>query len=165
MTKLRHFDDLGTARFVTFSCYRRLPCLADFRAKEILAQQLDQARHKHGFKILGYVFMPDHIHLVLHPPEGMRLGLVIREIKSRSARQFFAESPVGPSGVTRVFWQRRCYDHNCRTPETVREKINYCHNNPVKLGLVSDPSEWMWSSYNWYQGVLDIPLEVDGIEM
>lgn len=165
MTRLRHFDHLGTGRFVTFSCYRRLPFLSETRPKEIFLRQLDLARTKHCFKILGYVVMPDHVHLVLYPLEGMKMGLVIREIKSHSARQYFAEHPVGEPDAKRVFWQLRCYDHNCRTSETVREKINYCHNNPVKLGLVSDPGEWIWSSYNWYHGVSDVPLGVDEIKM
>ncbi len=43
-------------------------------------------------------------------------------------------------------WQRRCYDRNCRTEEEVWEKVNYCHNNPVKRGLVSRPEDWQWSS-------------------
>jgi putative transposase len=163
MTRLKHWDDLGTARFVTFSCYYRLPSLNHPGAKEIIIEELDRARAKHGFRLLGYVLMPDHVHLVLFPPEGMKLGLVIREIKSRSARRYFAAVRIGPPGATRVFWQRRCYDHNCRMPETVREKIQYCHNNPVKRGLVSEPSEWDWSSYNWYQGRKDVPLMMDAI--
>ena len=81
MTKLKHYDNLGTARFVTFSCYYRLPSLNNPGAKEIVIEELDRARTKHGFRLLGYVLMPDHAHLVLFPPEGMELGLVIREIK------------------------------------------------------------------------------------
>jgi putative transposase len=64
----------------------------------------------------------------------------------------------------RGLWQRRCYDHNCRTPEVVRQKIEYCHRNPVRRGLVDHPSEWRWSSYNWYHGEGQILLNIDGIE-
>jgi len=163
MTRLRHYDDLGTARFVTFSCYQRLPSLVNPGAFELVTEELDRARTKHGFQLLGYVLMPDHVHLVLFPPDGMKLGLVIREIKSRAAKRYFAMTRIGRPGAKRVFWLRRCYDHNCRTPDTVREKIGYCHNNPVKRGLVADPSEWVWSSYNWYQGQRDVPLVVDGV--
>jgi len=44
------------------------------------------------------------------------------------------------------------------------EKIDYCHKNPVAKGLVSAQGEWRWSSYNWYQGVSDVPLKIDSIE-
>lgn len=163
MTKLRHFDDLGTARFVTFSCFRRLPGLKDARAKGILIRHLDETRRKHGFKLLGYVIMPEHVHLVLFPPDGMKLGLVIREIKSRTAREHFAKTKIGHPGATRVFWEPRCYDHNCRSLESVNEKIEYCHYNPVKRGLVTAPAEWAWSSHNWYQGITDVPIQIDPI--
>jgi hypothetical protein len=91
----------------------------------------------------------------------MRLGLVIGEIKSRTAREFFAQSKIGQFGTTRVFWEPRCYDHNCRSSESVNEKIEYCHHNPVKRGLVADPGAWKWSSYNWYQGITDVPIQMD----
>gem|GEM_PF-6924353 len=55
----------------------------------------------------------------------------------------------------------RCYDHNCRSSDKVTEKINYCHNNPVTRGLGSEPGQWRWSSYNWYMGQSDVPLEMD----
>ena len=165
MPKLRHYDNEGTARFVTFCCYRNLPFLDSEVAKRLLLEELNRTRRKHGFKLLAYVIMPEHVHLVLHPPDGMPLGLVVREMKSRSARRWFAEEMSGRQGDKRVFWQKRCYDHNCRTPEATLEKIRYCHANPVRRGLVAEPGEYYWSSYNCYLGVKDVALEVDRFEM
>ena len=165
MTRLRHYDDLGTARFVPFSCFMRRPCLLEDRAMPILASEIDRARNKLGFRLLGYVFMPEHVHFVLWPPVGMKLGLVIGGIKGWTARRYFAGTGIGARGGARVFWQRRCYDHNCRAPETVREKINYCHNNPVRRELVSAPSDWTFSSFNAYQGAQDVPLTIDPIAL
>ena len=90
MPKLKHFDNLGTARFVPFGCFRQGRYLSDPRARELLIKHIDEARKKHGFKLLGYVIMPEHVHLVLLPPDGMKLGSVIREIKSKMAREYFA---------------------------------------------------------------------------
>lgn len=165
MTTLRHYDDLGTARFVTFSCFMRLPSLCEPGAMSILAEEVERARLKYQFALLGYVFMPEHVHLVIWPPDGMKLGRLIGEIKSLSARRYFSGKPLGRKDDVRVFWQRRCYDHNCRTPDTTREKINYCHNNPVKRKLVADPSMWIFSSYNAYQGQGEVPLRVQAIPL
>lgn len=161
MPRLRHYDNLGTARFVTFSTYRRQPTLTNETVIKVVLTCIDTARIKHGFRLVGYVVMPEHVHLVLYPPEGMKLGLVIREIKSISARQIFQSEGSAPEGERRVFWQRRCYDHNCRTPETVVEKIRYCHNNPVKRGLVATPGEYRWSSWGSYHEESDVALVVD----
>ncbi|UCG61305.1 MAG: transposase [Candidatus Zixiibacteriota bacterium] len=160
MPKLRHYDDLGTARFVTICCYRMEKYLVELPALELMVKHIDAAREQDRFKLAGYVIMPEHVHLVLIPPDGMKLGYVIGEMKSRMAREYFSSDMDGRKGEN-VFWQKRCYDHNCRSVASVREKINYCHNNPVRRGLVSVPGEYEWSSYNWYQGIEDVPLRID----
>jgi putative transposase len=167
MPRLRHYDDFGLARFITFSCYRRHPYLDDERCIQALLGQLKALRSDHGIRILGYVIMPDHVHLVLHPPEGRRLGLLIGQMKGRVSHTITAIGPVILSRANGqpAVWQRRCYDYNCRTPEIVKEKIVYCHNNPVQRGLVAAPDDWLWSSCGWYQGDRNAPLEIDGIEL
>ncbi len=177
MTRMHHYDNLGTARFITFSCHdRRALLVADERIESFL-EELKNARQKYLFKLLGYVVMPNHVHLVIYPSDDIKIGSVIGEIKSRAARRIGAilksqgrynrdMVSVNRDGSHRfVLWKRRCYDHNCRTPDTVREKIRYCHMNPVKAGLVADAAEWPWSSYRWYMGYKDAVLEIDGIEL
>ena len=87
MIDLHHYDNLGTARFVTFSCYNRKPLFTDAERFQIFLEELDGARKKHGFSLLGYVIMPTHVHLVIYPNEKSELGKVIGEIKSLSARR------------------------------------------------------------------------------
>ncbi len=167
MPQLRHFDNLGTARFITFSCYRRRKYLSDEANVLILFDQLSTLRSKYSIKILGYVVMPDHVHLVLLPPDGLKLGVLIGQLKGRSARAIIGlrnDISLRSNGQPAV-WQRRCYDHNCRTQEIVIEKIRYCHTNPVKSGLVRVPGDWPWSSFRWYNGDRSRLLEIDEIEL
>jgi len=164
MTNLRHYDGLGAARFITFSCHRRLKLLTDPFAADAVASRLLAARAKFGFDLLAYVIMPNHVHLVINPRDGTKAGAVIGHVKFTSAHRILSKwkathHPLLPAlrverdGELRLaFWQRRCYDHNCRTEASVMEKIEYCHNNPVKWGLVDDPSAWKWSSFQWYCG-------------
>ena len=161
MTKLHHFDGFGTARFVTFSTYRRVKYLEDDRLCVSLADELVWMRRTSGVKIYGYVFMPDHVHLVLHPPDECELGVILGQVKGRSS---FAYGQLLKTKGPEPVWQRRCYDHNCRTPVATREKIEYCHKNPVSRGLVQDPAEWRWSSHNWYNGLKEVPFVIDSIE-
>ncbi|MCH9032024.1 MAG: transposase [candidate division Zixibacteria bacterium] len=176
MPKLRHFDNLGTARFITFSCHNQLPLLEPDSAKETFLRELDSSRTKHEFKILAYVIMPQHVHLLIDPVNEMELGRVIGEIKSRSAREIVAKLRrndvtvlenlrTQKGGEERIsFWKPRCYDHNCRSNDTIIEKTTYCHNNPVKRGLVSSPDEWRWSSYGAYIGESDFAVQIDHFE-
>lgn len=172
MTKLRHYDHLDTSRFVTFSCYRRLTLLGQEAVRDLIVSHLKVFRKRTGIMILGYVIMPEHVHLVLYPPKGISLGVEIGKLKGSASRDLTKIVDEVPKRLLRdgtetkqvAIWHRRCYDHNCRTRETTIEKIEYCHNNPVKRGLISDPSGWRWSSYRWYNGFDDAILEVDGID-
>ncbi len=173
MPKLRHYDHLGTARFITFTCYRRHQYLSHLFARQAMLNELAHMREKQSVKILGYVIMPEHVHLLLIPPDNTRLGGVIGRLKARSARLIFAQlesedrksSPIlVRSDGSRAIWQRRCHDHNCRTPEIVIEKLKYCHENPVKQGLVSNPADWPWSSNNWYHSRKEGVFEIDGFK-
>jgi putative transposase len=174
MPKLRHYDHLNTARFVTFSCYHRHKLLLSPTAIELFLGTLKAIRRERALRIFGYVVINARTwHLVLHPPNTRKLGSVIAELKSKSASRIIAESLVELPGDCRImkgghkrraFWQPRCYDHNCRTRDTVIEKFNCCHTNPVKRGLVAEPAQWRWSSCNWYAGMLGVPLEMDVVE-
>ena len=167
MPRLRHYDNLGTARFVTFSCFRRHPYFEDDAMVMEFLKHVNGLRTECGIRILGYVVMPEHVHLVLHPPDGLELGIVIGQMKGRSARalMLLSDTALYRSEGKPAVWQRRCYDHNCRTVETVREKIRYCHNNPVQRGLVSTPLDWQWSSCRWYEGYRNVPIAMDAYEL
>lgn len=173
MPRLLHYDHLNTVRFVTFSCYRRHQLLTAPTVIRVFLQVLGWIRKQYGIRLFGYVVMPEHVHLVIHPPDGLRLGAVIGELKSKSGSRIIAERLLDLPDSCRVqkngcwrwaFWQPRCYDHNCRTPETVLGRINYCHNKPVSRRLVAEPGDWSWSSYNWYAGRQGVPLAMDVLE-
>ena len=164
---------LNTVRFVTFCCYRRQKLLVHDDVISLFIRELRELRVRRSIRIFGYVVMPEHVHLVLHPPDSLELGPAIGELKSKSASAIIASGlitlpdacVVMKNGVERrAFWQPRCYDHNCRSREIVLEKLNYCHDNPVKRKLVDSPGDWRWSSHNWYCGVVDIPLEMDVLD-
>ncbi|UCE65922.1 MAG: transposase [Candidatus Zixiibacteriota bacterium] len=173
MVKLRHYDNDGRARFVTFSAHQRIPILTNSRSRQVIVDSIDESRRRFGFQLAAYVIMPEHVHLVMIPAVEMKMGQVIGEIKRMSSKrihEFLLQEDndliprltVRRNGEYRfAFWQKRCYDHNIRSEESLWEKVNYCHYNPVKRGLVKEPEAWEWSSYRWYQGCRDVKLEMD----
>ncbi len=174
--KLRHYDGDGRARFITFGTAKKIPLLTNTLYRMAVINAIDSVRNRFRYKLLGYVIMPDHVHLVIIPAEDSGVGRIVGEIKRAAAKDIIAmmrtqQSPVLKKlGIFRngrhkhALWQRRCYDHNCRTTEIVWEKLQYCHNNPVKRGLVSSPASWKWSSYGWYAGQPGSVLEIDTAE-
>ncbi|MEE9443476.1 MAG: transposase [candidate division Zixibacteria bacterium] len=177
MSKLKHYDEFGMARFITFSCYRRYKLFNREYVYEVFLKHLESFRRENDISILGYVIMPNHVNLVLYPHWKIEMGRSIGHLKSKFAYEILSEwKRIKKNRLERLwvyrggkesfaFWQLRCYDHNCRSPETVREKIHYCHNNPVKSGLVASPEEWRWSSYKWYMGNRPEIVRVDEIDV
>ena len=57
----------GHAHELTFSCYRRYAFRKAERTSAWLAEAIGEARQSQGFWLWAFVFMPDHVHLILYP--------------------------------------------------------------------------------------------------
>ncbi|MDE3137162.1 MAG: transposase [Acidobacteriota bacterium] len=148
---LRRYYGRGDLHFLTFSCHRRLPLLGTATARNLFVDVLGKIRLRYSLLLVGYVVMPEHVHLLVSEPAGSTPSKVVQALKQRVSRDL---RDVGPSGGTSIlpgFWQPRFYDFNVRSSEKRREKLDYMHLNPVKRGLVKEPGEWAWSSYSCYE--------------
>ncbi len=145
--------------FLTCSCYRRAPLLATTRRRDLFLAILEQTRRRYGFVVVGYVVMPEHVHLLLSEPEVGTPSTVMQVVKQRFARRVLAQlrRASRPSQLSlwdtealqaAHVWQRRFYDFNVWSKRI--EKLRYMHRNPVKRGLMSEPEQWRWSSYRQY---------------
>ena len=138
--------------FITFSCYRRLPFLTP-RKRNHFVRVLQQTRAKYRFAVVGFVVMPEHVHLLIDEPEIGTPSTVVQVIKQRTAssRRRGSEKQLEIfSNQEHRFWQVRFYDFNVFTDRKRIEKLRYMHRNPVKRGLVPGPELWRWSSFRWY---------------
>ncbi len=110
--------------------------------------------------VVGYVVMPEHVHLLLSEPERANPGTVIQALKQRFARAVLRELrghcvPQQPSLWSEPLtqshvWQARFYDFVVYTKKKRIEKLHYMHRNPVVRGLVLEPEQWAWSSFRHY---------------
>ena len=55
--------------FITSICYRRQPLLGSVRNRNLFLRVLDEVRRRYDFVVVGYVVMPEHIHLLLSEPK------------------------------------------------------------------------------------------------
>jgi putative transposase len=158
---LRRYYGRGDLHFVTFSCYRRRAFLGTRRARDRFVRILDEVRSRYEFRLVGYVVMPEHVHLLISEPRKGNPSKVLQALKQRVSRALrrrrrkpvagqlslaFAESP----SVARAFWQRRFYDFNVWSRKKLNEKLEYMHGNPVQRKLVLHPKDWPWSSWSYY---------------
>ncbi|HEV2223203.1 MAG TPA: IS200/IS605 family transposase [Candidatus Acidoferrales bacterium] len=143
---LRRIYGYGHLHFITFGCYRRAQLLGSEAARDRFVQILGEVRDRYSFALLGYVVMPDHVHLVIGEAPGATPSTVMQVLKQRSSRKIRGLRGA-PAAELSQFWERRYYDFNIRTWKKLNEKLRYMHMNPVKRGLVDEPQMWPWSSY------------------
>jgi putative transposase len=169
---IRHYGH-GHLHFITFTCYRRLPLLRSIRARNALVQILSETRDRCGFSLVGYVVMPEHIHLLISEPAKGTPSTVIQVLKQRVSRRLRRKKrrPTGQltlafaDGVDSSprFWQRRFYDFNVWSLKKRVEKLHYMHMNPLKRKLVDHPKDWPWSSFSFYSNLKHGLIRVDPV--
>jgi putative transposase len=140
----------GSLHFITWSCYRRKPLLGNPARRDLLLTVLELMRVRYRFAVIGYVVMPEHVHLLISEPlisEPMTgdPSKIIQAVKLSVSRRLAIAGEF--SGR---FWQSRFYDFNLWGQEKEVEKLKYMHRNPVVRGLVASPEDWRWSSYRSY---------------
>ncbi len=79
--RLRHYDHDGRARFITFSTHKDLPVLTNSLFREIVVDGIVSHCRLHKLRLLAYVVMPEHVHLVNVPSSGLEVGPNIGELK------------------------------------------------------------------------------------
>ena len=82
---------------------------------------------------------------------------------------------VGPDGdfnwtvpdeeVFRFWHPGGGYDENVWNERPIPEILDYIHMNPVRRGLVEQPTDWTWSSARFWSGNRDVPLLMDPIDV
>ncbi|MGP1308636.1 MAG: REP-associated tyrosine transposase [Phycisphaerales bacterium] len=154
---LRRFEHPNHARFLTFSCFKRLPLFQNDSIKDVFVERLMRVSEQNNAELHAWVVMPNHVHLLLRPNLATT---TVPQFLSRLKRPFaqtvlsrwqHLDAPVLDrlidSRGQRRFWQRGGgYDRNIFSNEELIEKIEYIENNPVRAGLARTPSAYMWSS-------------------
>src|SRR5271156_1587024 len=146
--KLERRDGHRQLQLITCSCYRRRPLLGTARRRDAFLRIQNEVRERYQFWLVGYVVMPEHIHLLIAEPKVGTPSTVMQVLKQRVAQRLRGKRrqrsnknqmrlwTEAPAEAPRSFWQRRFYDFNVWSAKKRVEKLNYMHRNPVKRGLV-----------------------------
>ena len=162
---VKHYHEPGDLHELTFSCFKRQPLLTNDTWRQHLVRCIDAAGQELDFRLAAFVFMPEHLHLLVVPmlpePAIDRYLARIKQPFSKWVKQHLLElkSPLvdrltvreRPGKTCFRFWQEGPgYDRNLTTPAVIDTAIEYIHMNPVRRGLVKRAVDWKWSSASWY---------------
>jgi len=127
------------------------------RAPEVAACVVDTWLRFDGerYRLLEWVVMPNHCHVLIGPLDGFPLGKIVLSWKNYTARfinQYNSRTGVRRSqeyrtGVRRSqVWQREYWDRFIRNERHFEAVKSYIAMNPVNAGLVAKPEDWLWGS-------------------
>ena len=122
--------------FLTFCTDQRSRVFVEEPRVTLVRAQILRAAREERFEISAYCFMPDHLHLIatgLDEPSDAKT--FIKRSKQYSGYYFKREYGAR-------LWQRYGYERVIRDDDELALTAGYIVGNPVRAGLVGDPSEY-----------------------
>jgi len=120
------------------------------------------------YRLLAWVVMPNHVHVLFQPMNGWTLAKILASWKKFTARKICdylrtagnanlligsqrkqaANQEIGVPGIPgiRPIWHREYWDRYMRDERHFQQAMEYIHHNPVKAGLADKAEDWRWSS-------------------
>ncbi len=154
----------GTLHYVTGNVNKRLPIFLRESNCIIFLQELQSLKVEKRSKLICFVLMPDHFHLIVNPQDG-NIREWVGALKSLSARRIVKQGASGlftnSSGDNQV-WQESFKAFPLWSNWMIWQKINYIHANPLKAKLVDSTRDYPWSSFrSFYNEETDPMFSVD----
>ena len=149
-----HMEDKNGLYFITPTVQNWYYIFDRHKRWNILADSLRYLQDNKGLEIHSYVFMLNHIHLIIQAPDIVGL---MRDFKRHTTRQLginikktepnLIELFTSPDGSFKI-WKTDNQPKLIETEKFYLQKLNYIHNNPVHKEYVDQPEHWKWSSAN-----------------
>jgi putative transposase len=154
MSRYRRSLAEGATHFFIVNTYHRKALLTHPQIRTALHEAIERVREQLPFKIDAWVLLPDHLHAIWTLPAGdaaygKRWGMIKSQVSRRCAH--IVEPSRAESRIKRHeidFWQRRFWEHQIRNDLDYERHVDYVHFNPVKHGLVTQVSQWPYSTFH-----------------
>lgn len=169
--------DQSATHFLTFSIMGWIDIFSRQRYRDIIIESFQFCRKNKGLLIGGYVIMSNHIH-VIWTASNNNLSDIVRDFKTFTSKAITSSIENEPESrrewllyMFRFFANRTNANDNFKVwtannhPEEIHSdsmlkiKLNYIHENPVRAGLVQEPSYFIYSSAADYadkKGIMEI---------
>ena len=144
MANLKHLYLEGLVYFITTCTNERKKIFSDAKYAQMVVDAIQFGRERNWFLLLGFVVMPDHIHIAV-VPQQRKISDIVRGIKGFTARKI--NDLMNKKGK---LWQKGYRDFVMDDIEAINQKLRYIEENPVRAGLVNDVKKYSFSSAGKY---------------
>lgn len=142
MPRLPRYAAPGFPQHVIQRGNNRCACFAVDSDYRFFRDCLASACERHGCRIHTYVFMTNHVHLLMTPSTETAISQVMQSVGRRYVVYF--NSAYGRSGT---LWEGRYKATVVETESYLFACYRYIELNPVRAGLVEHPRAYPWSSH------------------
>jgi putative transposase len=113
----------------------------------------EEAARNHGCDIYAYVFMTNHVHLLVTPQTEGGIGKMMQSVGRRYVQYFnYTYHRTG------TLWEGRYRATLVDAQRYLLTCYRYIELNPVRAAMVRHPGEYRWSSYRAHAEGRDDPL-------
>lgn len=117
------------------------PVLGDTAGKRHFLHRLEEVRFSFGWKVLNWVLMTNHYHLVIRLSEPT-LAAGMQRLHGMVAQTWnWRHQEMGH------VWMRRYSSIPILDERQFGSVMRYIDLNPVRAGLCAHPADWPWSGY------------------
>jgi len=142
MARLQRIAPLGVPQHIIQRGNNRQVCFAYEQDMAVFANLLDEYSNKYLVAIHAWVFMTNHVHLLATPNTTGGISNMMQAVGRRYVRYFNRE--YHRSGT---LWEGRFKSSLVQTEAYLLQCQRYIELNPVRADMVTDPAEYVWSSY------------------
>ena len=170
--------DQAATHFLTFFIMGWIDIFSRQRYQDIIIESFQFCRLKKDLQIGGFVIMTNHVHVIWTAKQA-NLSDTIRDFKTftskaitntienepesrRDCLQYMFHFNANRSPAHDLFkvWTGNNHPEEIYGDKFLKTKLNYIHQNPVRAGLVREPSHYLYSSAANYEGKKGI-MEID----
>jgi len=140
--------------FLTFTVKNWYYVLDRYGRWDVLANSLKWFQKNKKTKLLAFVFMINHIHIIIKSEDP--IGFT-RDFKRFTTQKILKNIKQFEPNLLKIFrkengsfeiWSKTNMPEFVETEKFFQQKIDYIHNNPVKRNYVLSIEDWYWSSAN-----------------
>ncbi len=143
MPRVARVDVGGYPYHVINRAVMRLPIFTSDEEYLLFEQLLFKTSEEMKMRVLAFVLMPNHWHLLLYPEDDGDLGLFMHRLTNAHTRQ--VRSRTGTIG-TGPLYQGRYKSFLIEEDTHCLAVLKYIERNPVRAKLVSRSEKWRWGS-------------------
>lgn len=142
MPRLRRYCPIGIPVHIIQRGNNRHPCFASNDDMATYTHNLDKASTRYQVDIHAWVFMSNHVHLLVTPNLIDGVSSMMQHIGRHYVRYFNKKY-----SRTGTLWEGRF--RSCLVQQENYFLIcqRYIELNPVRANMVDDPADYQWSSY------------------